>query len=389
MIDLHGRIADVVCLGCRRLQRPRASCSSGSPRLNPGFVEAGGRRRSRPRRTATPCSPRPTASGSPGAGLRRACSSRTSCSSARTCRASGSAGPTRWSTRRRGDGPCWSPARSLTVMSGLRFVRHARTSGAIPVVIVNRGATRGDDLADVPGRRGLLRDPDGAGGGRGLRRAGRVVRSSRSRGRRRRVPASTTASTARSSSPATPQHSGSTTRIASTTWNGNASCVTHSSTASQRFATSRSTSHSVVRCSPARFGTCSPSTPPSRTPTPLDALVVGERPDPDVPDGLVAVHVEAASLNMHDLWTLRGVGIKRGAVPDDPRLRRRGPARRRHRGGDLPGDRGPGRRRRRDPRPEAEPAHRAAPGHVRRRRRGPGPQRRPAACGADRRRSPP
>ena len=48
---------------------------------------------------------------------------------------------------------------------------------------------------------------------------------------------------------------------------------------------------------------------------PLDALVVGERPDPDVPDGYVAVHVEAASLNMHDLWTLRGVGIKAEKFP--------------------------------------------------------------------------
>jgi NAD-dependent SIR2 family protein deacetylase len=37
---------------------------------------------------------------------------------------------------------------SLQVMSGLRFVRRARANGT-PVVIVNRGATRGDDLADV------------------------------------------------------------------------------------------------------------------------------------------------------------------------------------------------------------------------------------------------
>lgn len=37
---------------------------------------------------------------------------------------------------------------SLQVMSGLRFVRHAARSG-IPIVIVNRGATRGDDLATV------------------------------------------------------------------------------------------------------------------------------------------------------------------------------------------------------------------------------------------------
>jgi NAD-dependent SIR2 family protein deacetylase len=35
---------------------------------------------------------------------------------------------------------------SLTVMSGFRFVRHAAKRG-LPVVIVNRGVTRGDDLA--------------------------------------------------------------------------------------------------------------------------------------------------------------------------------------------------------------------------------------------------
>ena len=37
---------------------------------------------------------------------------------------------------------------SLTVMSGFRFVRRAVRAG-VPVVIVNRGATRGDDLAAV------------------------------------------------------------------------------------------------------------------------------------------------------------------------------------------------------------------------------------------------
>lgn len=37
---------------------------------------------------------------------------------------------------------------SLQVMSGLRFVRHAAKRG-IPIVIVNRGATRGDELATV------------------------------------------------------------------------------------------------------------------------------------------------------------------------------------------------------------------------------------------------
>ena len=37
---------------------------------------------------------------------------------------------------------------SLTVMSGLRYVRHAASLG-IPVAIVNQGATRGDELAAV------------------------------------------------------------------------------------------------------------------------------------------------------------------------------------------------------------------------------------------------
>ncbi|HPX36354.1 MAG TPA: NAD-dependent protein deacetylase [Mycobacterium sp.] len=37
---------------------------------------------------------------------------------------------------------------SLTVFSGYRFVRHA-AARAIPIAIVNRGPTRGDDLADV------------------------------------------------------------------------------------------------------------------------------------------------------------------------------------------------------------------------------------------------
>src|SRR5256885_1730658 len=48
---------------------------------------------------------------------------------------------------------------------------------------------------------------------------------------------------------------------------------------------------------------------------PLASLRVGERPQPEVPDGWVAVTVRAASLNMHDIWTLRGVGIKPEQFP--------------------------------------------------------------------------
>jgi NADPH:quinone reductase-like Zn-dependent oxidoreductase len=48
---------------------------------------------------------------------------------------------------------------------------------------------------------------------------------------------------------------------------------------------------------------------------PLASLEVGERPEPVAPEGWVTVKVAAASLNMHDLWTLRGVGIKADQFP--------------------------------------------------------------------------
>ena len=48
---------------------------------------------------------------------------------------------------------------------------------------------------------------------------------------------------------------------------------------------------------------------------PLSGLTVGEVPDPEVPDGWVRVHVRAASLNHHDLWSLRGVGLHGDRLP--------------------------------------------------------------------------
>jgi NADPH:quinone reductase-like Zn-dependent oxidoreductase len=48
---------------------------------------------------------------------------------------------------------------------------------------------------------------------------------------------------------------------------------------------------------------------------PLSGLVVGERPDPEVPEGWAKVTVKAASLNHHDLWSLRGVGLRQEALP--------------------------------------------------------------------------
>jgi NADPH:quinone reductase-like Zn-dependent oxidoreductase len=48
---------------------------------------------------------------------------------------------------------------------------------------------------------------------------------------------------------------------------------------------------------------------------PLSGLVVGERPDPVAPEGWTTVTVKAASLNHHDLWSLRGVGLREEALP--------------------------------------------------------------------------
>ena len=48
---------------------------------------------------------------------------------------------------------------------------------------------------------------------------------------------------------------------------------------------------------------------------PLSGLVVGERPAPEAPDGWATVTVKAASLNHHDLWSLRGVGLREEALP--------------------------------------------------------------------------
>jgi NADPH:quinone reductase-like Zn-dependent oxidoreductase len=48
---------------------------------------------------------------------------------------------------------------------------------------------------------------------------------------------------------------------------------------------------------------------------PLSALALGERPDPTVPAGWTVVDVRAASLNHHDLWSLRGVGLKADQLP--------------------------------------------------------------------------
>ncbi|MFP5334951.1 MAG: zinc-binding dehydrogenase [Actinomycetes bacterium] len=51
------------------------------------------------------------------------------------------------------------------------------------------------------------------------------------------------------------------------------------------------------------------------TDDPLSALELGDRPEPEVPDGWSRVHLKAASLNHHDLWSLRGVGLPADRLP--------------------------------------------------------------------------
>src|SRR3712207_9356888 len=48
---------------------------------------------------------------------------------------------------------------------------------------------------------------------------------------------------------------------------------------------------------------------------PLSVLEVGERPEPEVPDGWTTVQVKAVSLNHHDLFSLRGVGLPQERLP--------------------------------------------------------------------------
>lgn len=48
---------------------------------------------------------------------------------------------------------------------------------------------------------------------------------------------------------------------------------------------------------------------------PLAGLVLGEQPEPETRPGWTTVSVKAASLNHHDLWSLKGVGITADQMP--------------------------------------------------------------------------
>ena len=48
---------------------------------------------------------------------------------------------------------------------------------------------------------------------------------------------------------------------------------------------------------------------------PLSALEVGQVDEPTVPDGWALVNVKATSLNHHDVWSLRGIGLPEERLP--------------------------------------------------------------------------
>jgi NAD-dependent SIR2 family protein deacetylase len=144
LVALHGRISDVVCLGCRDVTS-RASLQALLAALNPGFAAEHLDAATRPDGdvelddTAGFVVPGCASCGGvlkpdvvffgenvPAARVQR-------CYDA--VEALAPAG-----------GALLVAGSSLTVMSGLRFVKRAAKLG-VPVVIVNRGATRGDELA--------------------------------------------------------------------------------------------------------------------------------------------------------------------------------------------------------------------------------------------------
>jgi NAD-dependent SIR2 family protein deacetylase len=147
VIDLHGRIDDVVCVRCHR-RSPRSELQHRLSELNPGFVKGAG--------PAVEAAPDGDAELAATDGFRLAAC--TGCGGLlkpdvvffgenvpreRVDRAYALV-----DAAAAGAGALLVAGSSLTVMSGLRFVRHAHRLG-MPVVIVNRGATRGDELATL------------------------------------------------------------------------------------------------------------------------------------------------------------------------------------------------------------------------------------------------
>jgi NAD-dependent SIR2 family protein deacetylase len=146
VVALHGRVSEVICLGCREITS-RAAVQDRLEAANPGWAEVHADVEMRPdgdvdlSETADfvvpPC---PTCGGALKPHVVFFGESVPKPVVQRCFDAVDALAGTRGSLLVAGS--------SLTVMSGLRFVRRAARNGT-PVVIVNRGLTRGDDLASA------------------------------------------------------------------------------------------------------------------------------------------------------------------------------------------------------------------------------------------------
>ena len=144
LVALHGRIADVVCLGCRTTSA-RVALQQRLADLNPGFAERHAAVASRPDGDVdldeTSDFVVPECEGCGGVLKPDVVFFGENVPPPRVARCYDAV-----DALVALDGALLVAGSSLTVMSGLRFVRRAAKAGS-PVVIVNRGETRGDPLA--------------------------------------------------------------------------------------------------------------------------------------------------------------------------------------------------------------------------------------------------
>ena len=144
LVALHGRIAEVVCLDCRDVT-PRARLQERLARANPGYAA---------RHAAAPSRPDGDVDLDDTDGftvpgcevLRRDPQARRGVLRGERARPRVERCYAAVDALTPDGGALLVAGSSLTVMSGFRFVRRAARHG-VPVVIVNRGATRGDDHA--------------------------------------------------------------------------------------------------------------------------------------------------------------------------------------------------------------------------------------------------
>jgi NAD-dependent SIR2 family protein deacetylase len=144
LVALHGRIADVVCLDCRAVSA-RAALQDRMAGLNPGFAERHAEAEVRPDGDVELDDTRdfvvPGCADCGGVLKPDVVFFGENVPPARVQRCYDAV-----ERLADVDGVLLVAGSSLTVMSGLRFVRRAAKQGT-PVVIANRGATRGDELA--------------------------------------------------------------------------------------------------------------------------------------------------------------------------------------------------------------------------------------------------